>query len=379
MLAATAGTALAGLSGCLSIAPFDTPRADDLLASVAVEHDRERAFEATRILRSGRNHAIHERTHHLWRLGPDRVRTETKWSYDESEVGNVRVAREASELEYHDTTGTVRLRGRDRDGLNPAERIADDYRLEHVGTERVGYRDVEVVDAVPTTPAADARSVSVRLGDTEYVVPLESTDDDPTIGEKIRKRLWIDPDLPVFVQERTEVAAAGNERFVDERAHYGISVDHDIDRDRFEFEPPREHVSVVKSVPSERSWRHSSRERLAAEVPFPHPDPTLPEGYALDEGRVMYDGSDDVVGLRLWYVDENRDRRLFVTVATAGLVEPDDHENGRTRVTRDGVEGDAVEAFDVENVEWECDGRTYRVGSHPDRETVLEIAESIDC
>ena len=378
VLKATAGTAIAALSGCVAITPFNTPHPDELLRSVAAEHDRERPFRATRVVRTGQDSVSRQRTQRFWRLGPDRVRSDVTWSTDSQEVGNVRVADDSMELEYRGADDVVLLRGR-TDPVNPADRIVANYDLEYVGTERVGPREVDVVDAVPTE-STGGRSVSVRLGDTEYVLSTSSSDDaSPDADETIRKRLWIDPELPVFVQERSEVAT-GDGALVDERTHFSIASDADIDERRFELEPQSAHVSVLKSIPSDGSWTDSNRNRIARRVPFPLPEPDLPDAYSFDEGTVKFDEDVGVVGARLWYQHEYyANRPLFVTVSKRPLIEPSGRDYRETQVSRGSVEGQAVEAFDVENVEWECDGRTYRVGSHPDRELLLEIGESIEC
>ena len=378
MLEATGVTAIAALSGCVAITPFNTPQPDELLRSVAAEHDRERPFRATRVVRTGHDSVSRERTQRLRRLGPDRVRSDVTWSTDSREVGNVRVADESIELEYRGADDVVLLRGR-TDPVNPADRIVDNYDLEYVGTERVGPREVDVVDAVQTVPA-DGRSVSVRLGDTEYVLGVSSTDDaSPDADETIRKRLWIDPELPVFVQERSEVAT-DDATVVDERTHFTIASGADIDEGQFELDPQSAHVSVLKSIPSDRSWSDSNRNRIARRVPFSLPEPELPDAYTFDEGSVKVEEDAGVVGVRLWYEHERYvNRRLFVTVSTRPLIEPSGRDYQETQVNRGTVDGQAVEAYDVENVEWECDGRTYRVGSHPDRQLLLEIGESIEC
>jgi len=386
MLAATGGTAIAAISGCLSVVPFDSPRPDDLLMSVAAEHDRERSVDAMRVVRSGMEESgfsfqSHERTQRYMRTSPDRFRTEVTWSSDEHDIGNVRVVEQSTEIVYQRTDGTVRIRESPgvSSGEHSLESIVDDYHLEYVGTDTHGLRDVEVIDAIADVPGGDSRSISVHIGSTEYVLPLGSSDDGPEIGDTVRKRFWIDPDLPVPLKERTEMMAAEDSFLIDERGHYGISVDMEIDEEQFRVEPSTEHVSVLKSIPSDRAWSTSNRSAIAEELPFPLPDPDLPAGYGFDEVRLMADEDAGVVGARFWYEHTGHHPRLFLTISDVGLIDHPDSQIDQSTPTSGSMNGQAIRSFDVENIEWECGDRTYRVGSHPDRDLLVDIAESVTC
>ena len=386
MLAATGGTAIAAISGCLSVVPFDSPRPDDLLLSVAAEHDRERSLDALRVVRSGMEDSgfsihTHERTQRYLRTSPDRFRTEVTWSSDEYDIGNVRVVEQSTEIVYQRTDGTVRIRESPgvSSGEHSLESVVDDYHLEYVGRDKHGLRDVEVIDAVAEVPGGDSRALSVQIGSTEYVLPFGSSDGGPEIGDTVRKRFWVDPDLPVPVKERTEMMAAEDSFLIDERGHYGISVDTEIDDEQFKVEPITEHVSVLKSIPSDRTRRTSSRSVITDELPFPLPDPDLPAGYEFDEVRVMEDESAGVVGARFWYEHGRNQPRLFLTISEVGLIEHPDSQIDALASTSGSMNGQAIRSFDVENVEWECGDRTYRIGSHPDRDLLVEIAESVTC
>ncbi|EMA44660.1 LolA family protein [Halobiforma nitratireducens] len=280
------------------------------------------------------------------------------------------------------------------------EEYVDRYELEEFEETTIEGRDAYRVAFDPPADEPIDRSVSVLIGETEYVIPIErdgDSEDELTAGDRTAEtvEVWVDEQHLFPIKHR--VAGDG---VALETTYSDLEFEPGIPDDRFAFEPPSEEPNGTEggdgdgeseggdedvidvSFPS--ITYHETIDEADDAVPFPIAEPpaeTLPETVALDTVR-----TDE-------YPDENREHAQLayrgngttVLVTTSDgpgllLADGDDVQVGDT-------EGTIADTPEGTELDWRCeDGETelYHsvfVGDEVDdhRALALEIGEEIGC
>lgn len=111
-------------------------------------------------------------------------------------------------------------------------RYFDEYAVTEIEETRVDGRAAYHVTFDPPTDETIERSVSVIVGETEFLLPLE-TAEKPTDRPADRVELWIERDRQFPVRFRAE-----GDGFTLSIEYSDLSFDDGIPDERFEFEPP---------------------------------------------------------------------------------------------------------------------------------------------
>lgn len=118
--------------------------------------------------------------------------------------------------------------------VQEADRQAELYDIEYLGTETVADRETHVVD-VSAANETVTEGVSVLVGDTEFVYALETVDPDAEL-EVTEQHLWIDVEYEYPLREDIVIEDDGAEYRLSERFEF---VEFDaVDDETFVFDPP---------------------------------------------------------------------------------------------------------------------------------------------
>ncbi|AFZ74723.1 LolA family protein [Natronobacterium gregoryi] len=248
--------------------------------------------------------------------------------------------------------------------------------------EETTFEGHEVYRVVFDPPPAETinRSVSVLVGETEYVVPLERTDgvDDQAV-ETVE--VWYDDEQFFPIKHRVE--GAGVEL---ETTYRDVTFEPGFVADRFDVDAPMEDGSdenaedVVEVVFPELS-QHETVAGVDEAVPFSVAEPpveTLPDALALD-AATSYE-----------FPDEERTQASLSYRANGETVIVKTSDGPRTvAVGGDDVQigdgaGTIADTPQGAELEWACDDDLYYSvfvsdGVGDDRALALEIAEAIGC
>ena len=205
------------------------------------------------------------------------------------------------------------------------------------------------------------------VGDRQaHVLTLEST------GTRTRGR-WtyhLDTEWYVLLRVTSNVTLDGNWTNTTFRLR-DITFNPEVSEDRFEFTPP-ENATVIDS--SDRGLRrYERRERLAADTDLQVPAPAVPEGFEF-EGAQRFVGN----------LTESITLEYASDLATLTV--------SRRNTTFEGPLGENEEEIAVgdrtgtyrqfpgqKQVRWQCAETTQFVTGPLPRETLVDIAESVDC
>lgn len=281
--------------------------------------------------------------------------------------------------------------------------ILDEYAVEYRGRETVDDRETHVVTIEPRANATAALSLFVA----DRRVDLATVDaTDPHENGSVTTTWWIDADTPFPVKERIEIHepavesddangedrtaehADGDEdglqRTVLTTTYEDVRFDEPIQEDRFRVDPPG-WVPVLDDADSMyvRDPAHANET-----VPFPVPEPTVPDGFELAFANGH--DRDDGATLRFVYERDGPTGGDVVTVAVTDGAGP--FEYGEP--IQDAVgepNGTVVDLDRWITYVWHCDDVRYEVrvdvdseGSDadgPDDEVDLAvtIGESMGC
>ncbi len=117
-----------------------------------------------------------------------------------------------------------------------ADEVRDLYDLEYRGTDRIADREAHVL-AVEAKNETIERDVSLIVGNTEFVLPLE-TDDPRDEIDVVEQRLWIDTEYDYPLKERLVYETDAGERYELVMEYESIAFNVDLEDDRFAFDPP---------------------------------------------------------------------------------------------------------------------------------------------
>lgn len=371
----TAGAAVA-LAGCVGLTAEDRPSSEDLVRD-AIETRRHMSdLTARRTMTVETPEEAVERTERVAREPPAKQRIEVLESSDSNApAGSVAVTNREMTWEYNPETGIVDLQfhGNKVDAdrtLQVLETLLEEYRLGYEGTATVDGRDAHVVEARPPIDET-GRSIDLVVGDTTYVIPLESTDDLADLD--VSRTIWIDDEYRYPIKERNEVSENGETRYGLTVTYEDLAIDEGLEPETFSYEP-RPEATVVTDGP-EPDGIFESRAAAVDAVPYDLPEPDVPDEYVLDRVTVIEKAERFGTTTTLWYDDPNVvARELFVAVREVQRFKPEVLEeiefDGRTAYRRDGR---------IQSIFWACDDLNYEVSSLTDGDPLLEIASSIGC
>ena len=144
-----------------------------------------------------------------------------------------------------------------------------------------------------------------------------------------------------------------------------LTINPDIDDDRFTFEPP---ANATVKTPSMNVESFDSREALDAATNVSVPNPDLPEGFSFEQATKFEDS------FSVTY--SNGSASMFVSYSNDSQMT---HSDRGEQVSIGDHEGRLVESDALTLVQWTCDGARLTVAGDLPRESILETARSIQC
>ncbi|SDQ99980.1 LolA family protein [Natronobacterium texcoconense] len=255
----------------------------------------------------------------------------------------------------------------------------DRYDVAEVEETTLEGHDVYRVAFDPPSGETVDRSVSVLAGDTEYVLPLERTDEvDDRSVETVE--VWYDEEQLFPLKHRVE-----GDGIALETTYRNVTFDPGLADERFEFDEPtadgpNESGEDTVEIGFPEITQHETVDGADEAVPFTVAEPpaeALPDALELDR-ITSYEFSDE--------------ERTQASLSYRG--------DGETTIvtTSDGprtfaVGGDDIQVGDADGtiaatdqgteLEWVCDDRYYSIyvsdGVGDDRGLALEIAEALEC
>lgn len=235
-------------------------------------------------------------------------------------------------------------------------------------------REVYRVRFDPPPDETVERSIGVLVGNTEYVLPLETKDREETAFQKRVDRIdvWFDRETLFPVKQVIETSDVDLEAVCT-----SLSLGEPVDDELFAYEPPADALVEEHVFPYLDRYDSLADAEAAAGVEMAPPT-RVPERFERAAAAVAdYPYADDLRAVSVRYAgDESVGESIRVGVCTGSRPFELDGE----AVTVDGVSGTIVESDLGTTVEWPCGERTYYVvaTASVDRETVLSVAESVD-
>ena len=235
-------------------------------------------------------------------------------------------------------------------------------------------RDVYLVRFDPPPDETVERSISVLVGNTEFVIPLETEERETTELQETVERIdvWFDRETLFPVNQVVETNT------VDYDAIYtSLSLNEPVADDPFAFDPPDDALVEEHVFPYLDRYDSLEDAEVAANVEMALPT-YVPERFERATAAVAeYPYADDLREVSVRYAgDESVGESIRVGVCNG----PRPFDVDGEAVTIDGASGTIVESDLGTTVEWPCGERTYYVfaTASVERETALSVAESVD-
>jgi outer membrane lipoprotein-sorting protein len=246
------------------------------------------------------------------------------------------------------------------------EDLFERFDSEYAGTERVAGREAHVV--VFSDPDAEngTASIDVLVGDRRYRLAERRFDEPLAVSEY---RLWIDREHAHPLKERTTLSTPDGESVVFTDRYERIEFGTDPEPETFTFDPPPE-AERERPRAGLETERFDSIAAADESIAYPVPDPTVPEGYALETVYVTHTPEAERVSVQY----RTGSDRLVASVRP----EFDRSIKGAS-VDVGGRSGALVEHNGETSLYWDCADRRYSVRGPHDAEELLAVAESIDC
>ena len=367
----------AAFAGCVQVPREAPPSSEELVRDALETRIGLTDLQGLRTVTVEEPSATVERTERIVQRPPAERRLEVIQSTDPAvPMGTVSVRSRTETWEFEPARGRVTnvqhpnrlVADRTRIVL---ESLLEAYDLEYGATDTVGDRTAHVLHATPPADEEVSPSISVLVGDTQYVLPLATEADADLEDATVTRTFWIDDEHRYPVKERNVVS-------VDDDLLHGITfafdelaIDEGLDDDAFTYQPPDGVELVERGI--EPVGIYDSLEEAGAVVPYDLPKPDVPEPYELDRVTVIERGEHTIA--TSWYVDpEFTERELYVAVEE----EQRFNEDVLEEVDLDGHEA-YVRDGSLESVFWTCGELSYEVTSPIDDEPILEVASSIGC
>ncbi|WP_049923059.1 LolA family protein [Halopiger djelfimassiliensis] len=391
-------------TGCVAVPTADDP-VSDLEERLATEEPPSE-IAATVAVREVVDGDERRYTESVWLRADGASRIETTTS-----DGEFVVVTDGERRYQHDVgDGSVTVIDVDPDAMSSIERhyaqqkrYFETYEVREIEETTLDGRAVYRVAFEPPANETIDRSISVLVGGTEYVVPLETSDVD-TERSADHVEVWLDQQSLFPVKHLVE-----GDGLALETTYRNLSIDPGLADDRFEFELPdpatesdlrdepdpndgddrkQQSAGGTRDAGSDRETgdvqqlalpsidRHESIEAANAAVPFPVAVPnteSLPDGVTLD-GISSYEFPDeDRRQVSLFYRSDDG----TVSVTTS---------DGPRKFATDGVEidigdtsGTIARTDEGTELQWSVDGRYYSVfvADSFERSAAVAIANSI--
>ncbi|WP_226481617.1 LolA family protein [Natrinema amylolyticum] len=252
-------------------------------------------------------------------------------------------------------------------------RYFEAYEIAAVEEATVDGRVTYHVTFDPPANETIERSISVLIEDTEYVVPLATSEREAADRSADRIEVWYDQETLFPVKQAIE-----GDGVTLERTYRNVSVDGEIDDERFAFDPATDgNGTDVESVTLPSIDSYESVEAADESVPFAVAEPpadAVPESVERDSIT------------RYEFPDENRtqvsiryrtptDETVSVTTSDG----PRRFATGGDAVAVGNTTGTIAETDEGTELQWSCGDRYYSVfaGHALDDGTALRIGESL--
>ncbi len=243
-----------------------------------------------------------------------------------------------------------------------------------------GLDGVPIITLFPASPGSDGGSttettfwtdpvevsyegVETVSGREAHVVRMESVED---TERQMTQTLYLDAEHFVALRGEFEMELdrnGGTERIEGRVQLEDVEFDPAVDDDLFEFEPPE---NATVSTVGDDIDQFERYDELVEATHEPVPSPLIPDELEFERGSV----TENAVSL----VYSNDSANIFVTRRTTGEI-PDD----TTTITHDGRTYQYSDRYGRKTVNWECGDVTYSVGGQLGRETLLTVADSVQC
>ncbi|WP_226041047.1 outer membrane lipoprotein carrier protein LolA [Natrinema sp. DC36] len=364
------------MAGCAAL-PSSGPTPEDIEREIAAADPPDEVSATVDVRRTIDGETTHY-TEDIWLRADGRSRVETnangaetvvvddgddRWHYDPA-------ADWATRLET-DPNATSYLQGI----YEQQERYLEAYEITGVEEATVDGRDTYRVTFDPPTNETIERSISVLIEDTEYVLPLATSEGEPAQRGADRVEVWYDRETLFPVKHAIE-----GDGVTLERTYRNLEIDGGIDDERFAFDPQSStgNETSVETItfPSINSYEtvDAAEDAVPFEVVEPSAD-AMPDGLELEsiDAYEFHDENRTQVSLQYRTPD---DETVSVTTsdgprrfATGGDAVPVGTARGTIAGTDEGTE-----------LQWPCGGRYYSVFAESgfDEETAIAVGESLE-
>lgn len=371
--------ALVVLAGCTTLGPVGDGSAEEdpverFVASYTLE-DVSELHGVQTVVVEGENDTVKHTEEHWERPFAD-YRSEVLDSSEETRVEDVYVTNETTTWWYDAETNEASVEETepydDREVEAAREDVANEqleyYNFSVEGSDTVADRETTVIELDATNESV-AEGPSVLVGDTEFVLALETVETADEF-EVVEQRLWLDDETDFPVKERVTFETLRGETVVMTQRYEDLSLDPDLTDEHFAYEPPEN--ASIGGPPGASYEAFETREDAEGAAPFSIPEPTVPEGYALDEVVVQEYGADVTID-QVFADGDGSPLHVVVSDAEAPVDDPVEEDVG-------SVDGVVFQTTLGTAIQWECpDDRHGLVNGDLSEEELLTAAESVDC
>jgi outer membrane lipoprotein-sorting protein len=281
---------------------------------------------------------------------------------------------------YDPTANTVTVTtiegGQQANQTSQVRQLFDSIEVE----ESDGLDGVPIITLFPVSPGSDGGSatetglwtdpvkvsyegVETVSGRDAHVVRMQSVDGAET---EMEQTLYFDTEYFVVLQGEWEMELEmgnGTEHVEGRLTLQDVNFNPDVDDDIFQFEPP-ENATISELGDEIQQFERYNELVDAADGPVPAP--RTPDDYVFERGSI----TERAVSL----VYTNDSGTLFVTRRTTGGI-----ATGSEPISRDGRTYYYSDRYGSKTVQWRCDGAIYSVGGQFSRDTLFEVAGSVQC
>ena len=246
----------------------------------------------------------------------------------------------------------------------------------------VSISPLPVVPTGGSSPVAGAQSLSVYgnvslsyegMGTVDgrdaYVVEMIPQGENPIIEENT---YWLDEEwyYPIKSVGTSNLSVLNGTITMEYR---NVTFNPDISNDTFEFDVP-ENATVANNsyTTNVTTETYDSREKLSTAVQRSIPEPEIPPEYRFEAGNLIENGTSESVSLR--YTNGSESLMVSVRPTTSG----GDASLGET-IDIGGHDATIATIRDTHTLTLECGETIYGVTGVEPRETIIDIAESLDC
>lgn len=223
-----------------------------------------------------------------------------------------------------------------------------------------------MVDSVANSMTVEKLGTEQVDGEETYRVRLEPNSSIATA--KANMTAWLDADtyFPVRVETRSSSQRANFSSVV---TYENVELNPTIPDSKFTLDVPAGANTSDISLPD--SSVYDSIDELRANASLSVPEPDVPEGFSLEQGRITRDGFHSI---SLQY--RNESARISVTKTNGTTFNGTDS----TETVQIGDHTGSYHEFATTGmVVWSCDGHRYSVSGGVSRAQLTDIAASVEC